>query len=154
MLCSEWFSSPLSDATVYICFQSSDSSNPQASPVRVGDSSDAENRSKFLGALKVRLQPVRFSYQINAVAASYMSLMQVLNESVLQWLNSHMEKNPYCFFTPVLDDYKTHLDDLKDKYKYDDGCSVSSASDCNAGGSSEVRCHALFIVSTDVYNLL
>ncbi|XP_067944081.1 nuclear pore complex protein Nup50-like [Watersipora subatra] len=55
------------------------------------------NRSKFLAALKV------------------------LNESMLKWLTSHTEKNPYCFFTPVFADYDKHLSSLKQRYQFEQG---------------------------------
>lgn len=35
-----------------------------------------------------------------------------------------MDKNPNCVFTPVLEDYCKHLDDLKVKYPYDDECPI------------------------------
>lgn len=31
----------------------------------------------------------------------------------------HVEKNAYCYFTPVFADYAKHLAGLEDKYKFD-----------------------------------
>ncbi|KAF6037849.1 NUP50 [Bugula neritina] len=40
--------------------------------------------------------------------------------SSLKWLQSHLEKNPFCYFTPVFKDYETHLAGLKLKHNYVD----------------------------------
>lgn len=39
-----------------------------------------------------------------------------MNQSVYEWIKSHIEKNPYCILTPIFDDYKKYLKDF-DKYK-------------------------------------
>lgn len=43
---------------------------------------------------------------------SYLSNLKTLNESVLAWIKSHVEKNPYCILTPVFKDYDKHLADI------------------------------------------
>lgn len=39
---------------------------------------------------------------------------------MLKWLNTCMEKNPYCYFTPVFSDYAKHLANLKTRYNQTD----------------------------------
>lgn len=44
--------------------------------------------------------------------SSYLGSLKNLNESVLAWIKSHVEKNPFCILTPVFKDYEKHLSDI------------------------------------------
>lgn len=46
----------------------------------------------------------------------YYRQLQSLNESVLKWMQLHVDKNPCCDFTPVFNDYKKHMDTLNVTY--------------------------------------
>lgn len=39
--------------------------------------------------------------------------LRKLNESVLSWIQKHVEKNPYCILTPIFKDYERHLEELE-----------------------------------------
>jgi nuclear pore complex protein Nup50 len=39
-------------------------------------------------------------------------LLKNLNESVLAWIKSHVDKNPFCILTPVFKDYEKHLSEI------------------------------------------
>lgn len=41
-----------------------------------------------------------------------MSSLKNLNESVLSWIKSHVDKNPFCILTPVFKDYEKHLEEI------------------------------------------
>ncbi|CAG2187569.1 NPAP60 [Mytilus edulis] len=43
---------------------------------------------------------------------SYLSSLKNLNESVLSWIKSHVDKNPFCILTPVFKDYEKHLEEI------------------------------------------
>ncbi|XP_052067390.1 nuclear pore complex protein Nup50-like [Mytilus californianus] len=43
---------------------------------------------------------------------SYLSSLKNLNESVLSWIKSHVDKNPFCILTPVFNDYEKHLEEI------------------------------------------
>lgn len=45
----------------------------------------------------------------------FLSKLKSLNECLLRWLKQHMEKSPYCDFTPVFADYQRHLQELREK---------------------------------------
>lgn len=46
----------------------------------------------------------------------YCKQLKSLNESVLKWIQLHLDKNVCSDFTPVFADYKKHLDTLNMKY--------------------------------------
>lgn len=48
--------------------------------------------------------------------SKFLKSLKGLNESVLRWVESHVQKNPYCILTPVFKDYDKHLADLEEKY--------------------------------------
>ena len=43
---------------------------------------------------------------------SYLPSLKNLNESVLAWIKSHVDKNPFCILTPVFKDYEKHLSEI------------------------------------------
>lgn len=49
---------------------------------------------------------------------------------MVQWIQSHIEKNPLVDLTPVFDDYKKHLAELEQKFG-------STSSAANAVRSSD-----------------
>ncbi|XP_052799882.1 nuclear pore complex protein Nup50-like isoform X2 [Mya arenaria] len=44
---------------------------------------------------------------------AYLSNLKSLNMSVLNWIQTHLDKNPYCILTPIFKDYDTHLKQLE-----------------------------------------
>ncbi|OWF50667.1 nuclear pore complex protein Nup50-like [Mizuhopecten yessoensis] len=44
---------------------------------------------------------------------AYSENLKKLNESVLSWIQKHVEKNAYCILTPIFKDYEKHLDELE-----------------------------------------
>lgn len=44
---------------------------------------------------------------------TYSENLRKLNESVLSWIQKHVEKNAYCILTPIFKDYEKHLDELE-----------------------------------------
>ena len=58
---------------------------------------------------------------------TYLSNLKSLNVSVMNWISTHLEKNPYCILTPIFKDYDTHLDKLeKDKNKESNGSAANT----------------------------
>ncbi|KAL3843236.1 hypothetical protein ACJMK2_021180 [Sinanodonta woodiana] len=41
--------------------------------------------------------------------SAYLQSLKKLNESVTDWIQQHVQKNPYCILTPVFKDYESHL---------------------------------------------
>jgi nuclear pore complex protein Nup50 len=39
----------------------------------------------------------------------YLQQLKNLNESVTQWIKTHVEKNPYCILTPIFKDYEKYV---------------------------------------------
>lgn len=60
--------------------------------------------------------------------SSYLQDLKSLNESVLNWIKSHVEKNPYCILTPIFQDYEKHLKGLEEEKEKDKSSASSSVS--------------------------
>lgn len=45
--------------------------------------------------------------------SQYLQDLKSLNESVLSWIKSHVDKNPYCILSPIFKDYEKHLSQLE-----------------------------------------
>lgn len=46
---------------------------------------------------------------------SYYAKLKGLNESVLDWIRTHVEKNPFIILSPVFADYEKHLKDMENE---------------------------------------
>lgn len=61
---------------------------------------------------------------ISATPASnqneFHSKLKGLNQSVLNWIKTHVETNPVCILTPIFDDYHKFLKEIEIKYKNKD----------------------------------
>lgn len=45
----------------------------------------------------------------------YYANLKGLNESVSQWIKTHVDKNPFCILSPVFKDYEKHLKEIEGK---------------------------------------
>ncbi|KAK3612495.1 hypothetical protein CHS0354_024465 [Potamilus streckersoni] len=62
--------------------------------------------------------------------SAYLQSLKKLNESVTDWIQQHVQKNPYCILTPVFKDYESHLATLvssEDKEKSESESVVMSS---------------------------
>lgn len=55
----------------------------------------------------------------------YYRHLKALNESVLQWVQMHTEKNPWCDLTPVFNDYRKHINTIEQKFPLKEKSSAS-----------------------------
>ena len=46
---------------------------------------------------------------VSEAGSEYLSQLQALNESVTEWISSHVKKNPHVDLTPIFKDYEKHL---------------------------------------------
>lgn len=49
----------------------------------------------------------------NDKPASYYAKLKGLNESVSQWIKTHVDKNPFCILTPIFKDYEKYLSEIE-----------------------------------------
>ncbi|XP_043663168.1 nuclear pore complex protein Nup50 [Drosophila teissieri] len=55
------------------------------------------------------------SFTSNIESSEYRESVAELNRAVMNFLQEHMEKTPYCILTPVFKNYEEHLKDLQDE---------------------------------------
>ncbi|XP_014474541.1 PREDICTED: nuclear pore complex protein Nup50 isoform X2 [Dinoponera quadriceps] len=48
-------------------------------------------------------------------SSDYYTSLKGLNESVAQWINSHVDSNPFCILTPIFKDYERYLNEIVSK---------------------------------------
>lgn len=48
-------------------------------------------------------------------SSSYYAKLKGLNESVAEWIKTHVDKNPYCILTPIFKDYEKYLKEITSK---------------------------------------
>lgn len=46
-------------------------------------------------------------------SSDYYAKLKGLNESVTQWIKSHVDSNPFCILTPIFRDYERYLKDIE-----------------------------------------
>lgn len=46
----------------------------------------------------------------------YFAKLKGLNESVTQWIKTHVDENPFCILTPIFRDYEKYLKDIQAKH--------------------------------------
>ncbi|XP_076282675.1 nuclear pore complex protein Nup50 [Lasioglossum baleicum] len=49
-------------------------------------------------------------------SSEYFAKLKGLNESVTQWIKSHVDANPFCILTPIFQDYKRYLEEIESKH--------------------------------------
>lgn len=50
-------------------------------------------------------------------SSDYHTRLKGLNESVAQWIKSHVDSNPFCILTPIFKDYERYLKEIVSKEK-------------------------------------
>lgn len=103
--------------------------NVKKSIIKNGDSQNGTNGNN---EKESKTESGNKETQNTTAKSSYLQDLKSLNESVLNWIKSHVEKNPYCILTPIFQDYEKHLKGLeeeKDKDKSSTGSSESSKTD-------------------------
>ncbi|XP_048242283.1 nuclear pore complex protein Nup50-like isoform X1 [Haliotis rufescens] len=51
--------------------------------------------------------------------SEFLMNLKSLNQSVVTWIEQHVEKNPFCILTPIFKDYEKHLEELEKEKKKD-----------------------------------
>ncbi|KAK2587473.1 hypothetical protein KPH14_003177 [Odynerus spinipes] len=49
-------------------------------------------------------------------SSEYFAQLKGLNESVAQWIKTHVDSNPFCILTPIYKDYEKYLNEIELKY--------------------------------------
>ncbi|XP_003702330.2 nuclear pore complex protein Nup50 [Megachile rotundata] len=49
-------------------------------------------------------------------SSEYFAKLKGLNESVAQWIKTHVDANPFCILTPIFKDYEKYLKDIESKH--------------------------------------
>ncbi|XP_078048872.1 nuclear pore complex protein Nup50 [Augochlora pura] len=49
-------------------------------------------------------------------SSEYFAKLKGLNESVTQWIKSHVDANPFCILTPIFQDYEKYLKEIESKH--------------------------------------
>lgn len=81
-------------------------------------------------------------------AVDYCQALKSLNESVLDWIKQHVERNPYIILLPVFKDYEKHLEDIEHKYPGSD-----YKSDADVKNKNEKLFHVSSVSSADQPNM-
>ncbi|XP_043491607.1 nuclear pore complex protein Nup50 [Polistes fuscatus] len=61
-------------------------------------------------------QPEQENEKVSKKSSEYFSQLKGLNESVAQWIKTHVDKNPFCILTPIFNDYANYLNEIELKY--------------------------------------
>lgn len=80
-----------------------------------------KSESKITGGTEVKIASDKSNGSDKGVKGAnkssdseYLQNLKALNKSVLDWISTHVAKNPYCILTPIFKDYETHLTRLED----------------------------------------
>ena len=49
-------------------------------------------------------------------SSEYFAKLKGLNESVAQWIKTHVDANPFCILTPIFKDYERYLKEIESKH--------------------------------------
>ncbi|XP_076675933.1 nuclear pore complex protein Nup50 isoform X2 [Andrena cerasifolii] len=49
-------------------------------------------------------------------SSAYFAKLKGLNESVAQWIKTHVDANPFCILTPIFKDYERYLKEIESKH--------------------------------------
>ncbi|XP_043253077.1 nuclear pore complex protein Nup50 isoform X1 [Colletes gigas] len=49
-------------------------------------------------------------------SSDYFAKLKGLNESVAQWIKTHVDANPFCILTPIFKDYERYLKEIESKH--------------------------------------
>ncbi|XP_017891421.1 nuclear pore complex protein Nup50 [Ceratina calcarata] len=49
-------------------------------------------------------------------STDYFAKLKGLNESVAQWIKTHVDSNPFCILTPIFQDYERYLKEIESKH--------------------------------------
>ncbi|XP_015172653.1 PREDICTED: nuclear pore complex protein Nup50 [Polistes dominula] len=54
--------------------------------------------------------------KVSKKSSEYFAQLKGLNESVAQWIKTHVDENPFCILTPIFNDYTNYLNEIELKY--------------------------------------
>ncbi|XP_066586050.1 nuclear pore complex protein Nup50-like [Prorops nasuta] len=72
-------------------------------------------------------------------SSDYFAKLKGLNESVAQWIKTHVDENPFCILTPIFRDYERYLKDIESENNKSNSASNSLGTSKSLLGSKEVE---------------
>ncbi|XP_046819908.1 nuclear pore complex protein Nup50 [Vespa crabro] len=110
-------------------FLASTSTTFQSSSSSASNTSSGLNKSSENGTSKIEnVQQVKPSLtetiteneqgndKVPKKSSEYFAQLKGLNESVAQWIKTHVDSNPFCILTPIFKDYANYLSEIELKY--------------------------------------
>lgn len=135
-------------ASIHKTFQSKSSSPPNtnsgATKTPENGAGKTENVQEVKSSLpesdKERLE--QESEKSPKKSSEYFAQLKGLNESVAQWIKTHVDSNPFCILTPIFKDYAKYLNEIELKYGNETGKSkqdeqTSSGTDAKKESSNK-----------------
>ncbi|XP_015510606.1 nuclear pore complex protein Nup50 [Neodiprion lecontei] len=95
---------------------SNGSVNPAANGPESKDSSSLKQESMSKNSDAKHFPTGKEDGKIFKKSTDYYAKLKGLNESVTQWIKSHVDSNPFCILTPIFKDYDKHLKEIEAKH--------------------------------------
>lgn len=67
-------------------------------------------------------------------STDYFAKLKGLNESVAQWIKTHVDANPFCILTPIFKDYERYLKEIEDKH----GSEIEKSTQAQCNDNNEI----------------
>ncbi|KAF7402607.1 nuclear pore complex protein Nup50 [Vespula maculifrons] len=107
-------------ASTSTTFQSSSSSISNTNSGITKSSENGTSKTENVQQVKPSLTEISENEQendkVSKKSPEYFAQLKGLNESVAQWIKTHVDANPFCILTPIFKDYANYLNEIELKY--------------------------------------
>ncbi|KAI4494404.1 hypothetical protein M0802_008896 [Mischocyttarus mexicanus] len=103
-------------------FESTSSLTPNTNSEPNKNSENGTSKTENVQQVKPSLpendkdQPEQENEKVSEKSSEYYSQLKGLNESVAQWIKTHVDQTPCCILTPIFNDYAKYLNEIELKY--------------------------------------
>ncbi|XP_034946745.1 nuclear pore complex protein Nup50 [Chelonus insularis] len=102
------------------------SGNGMTGEMKSTDTSVSINQNKPSTELKTTDMSEENKEKIFETSSEYFSKLKGLNESVTEWIKTHVSSNPFCILTPIFRDYERYLKEIESQYGQDKSATSST----------------------------
>ncbi|KOC64888.1 Nuclear pore complex protein Nup50 [Habropoda laboriosa] len=90
--------------------------NPQSNDNDPNKKDNSEVQAVLTTSANKKSTPDQEEQNIFKKSSDYFAKLKGLNESVAQWIKTHVDANPFCILTPIFRDYERYLKEIEAKH--------------------------------------
>lgn len=110
--------------------------------------SKLETASKSSESKQSQVGTTKDDGKIFKKSTDYYAKLKGLNESVTQWIKSHVDSNPFCILTPIFKDYEKYLKEIEAKHGQEVAVATEKTAQITSSNNSPVKSKSNSIIGS------